>query len=127
MTNTLSLLPEILAHQPSTAILVVGANDLQFGYPTTQWQTQYSNLTTQLQLAGIQVKHCLSPPRNVVDLTPLNNWISTNYPAKDVINLWTPFLQGAHSLNPAYDSGDGVHPNDAGHLLMGTIISTNLP
>jgi lysophospholipase L1-like esterase len=126
-TNAVSILPEILAHQPSTAILELGGNDLQFGYPATQWQSQYSNLVAQLQLAGIQVKHCLSPPRNVVDLTPLKNWISTNYPAKDVIDLWTPLLQGSHSLNPAYDSGDGVHPNDAGHLLLGTVISTSLP
>jgi len=81
----------------------------------------------QLQLAGVQVKHCLPPPRNVVDVTPLKNWILATYPAKDVIDVFTPLLQGANSLNPAYDIGDGVHLNDAGHLLMGSIISTNLP
>jgi len=30
-------------------------------------------------------------------------------------------------LKAAYDSGDGVHPNDAGHLLIGQIILSNLP
>jgi len=126
-TNTVSVLPEILAHQPTTAIISIGGNDLQFGYPAIQWQTQYSNLVAQLQLAGVQVKHCLPPPRSVVDLTPLVNWISTNYPSKDVIDTWTPMLQGTNSLNPAYGIGDGVHLNDAGHFLMGQIISTNLP
>ena len=92
-----------------------------------QWQAQYSNLVAQLQLAGVLVKHCLPPPRNVVDVTPLKNWISTNYPSRDVIDVWTPLLQGTNSLNPAYDIGDGVHLNDAGHLLMGQIIRTNLP
>jgi len=38
-----------------------------------------------------------------------------------------PLLSGIFQLNPAYDSGDGLHPNDAGHLLIGTIIRTNLP
>jgi len=36
-----------------------------------------------------------------------------------------PLLSGIFQLNPAYDSGDGLHPNDAGHLLIGTIIRTN--
>ena len=31
--DSVSLLPEILAHQPGTAILTIGANDLIFGYP----------------------------------------------------------------------------------------------
>ena len=126
-TNSVSVLQEILAQQPSTAILSIGGNDLQFGYPASQWQSQYSNLVAQLQLGGVQVKHGLPPPRNVVDLTPLRDWISATYPARDVIDIWTPLLQGPHSLNPAYDIGDGVHLNDAGHLLMGQIISTNLP
>jgi hypothetical protein len=126
-SNTISILPEILAHQPSTAILSIGGNDNQFGYPTNQWQSQYLYLVSQLQLAGVAVKHCLPPPRNVVDLTMLKDWINANFSANDIIDLWTPFLQGGHNLNPVYDSGDGVHLNDAGHLLMGTIISTNLP
>jgi lysophospholipase L1-like esterase len=62
-----------------------------------------------------------------VNLLPLKDWITANYPASDVIDTWTPLLTGTNTLNPAYDSGDGVHPNDAGHLLIGTIISTNLP
>jgi lysophospholipase L1-like esterase len=126
-SNSVSILPEILAHRPTTVLLMVGGNDLQFGYPPAQWQSQYSNLVAQLQLNGVKVKHCLNPPRNVVNLVPLVTWISSNYPASDVIDTWTPFLTGVSSLNPAYDSGDGVHPNDAGHALLSAIISTNAP
>jgi lysophospholipase L1-like esterase len=125
-SNSVSILPEILAHQPQTAILMVGGNDLLYGYPASQWQGQYSLLVSQLQAQGVKVKFCLPSPRNGVDLRPFVNWITSTYPAADVIDAWTPFLQGASSLNPFYDSGDGTHPNDAGHQLIAQIIATNL-
>jgi len=126
-SNSVSILPEILAHHPTTALVMMGGNDMQFGYPASQWQAQYSNLVAQLQMNGVKVKHCLGPPRNTVNLMPLVSWISSNYPASDLIDTWTPFLSGVSSLNPAFDSGDGIHPNDAGHALLSAIISTNMP
>lgn len=126
-SNSVSLLPEILAHQPSTAILMIAGNDLAFGYPASQWQTQYSNLVVQLQANGVAVKHTFQTPRNSIDLAPLRNWIIAHYPASDIIDTWTPFVTNGYALKPIYDSGDGVHPNDAGHLLLGQIIRTNLP
>jgi lysophospholipase L1-like esterase len=66
-------------------------------------------------------------PRNTADLSGLRNWIASSYPANDIIDTWTPLGGGSSRLNSAYDSGDGVHPNDAGHLLIGQIIRTNLP
>ena len=126
-TNSISILPEILAHRPTTAILMIGGNDLAFGYPASQWQTQYSNLVMQLQMNGVTVKHTFQTPRNGVDLRPLRDWITARYPAGDIIDTWSPFVTNAFSLKPIYDSGDGVHPNDAGHLLLGQIIRTNLP
>jgi hypothetical protein len=126
-TNAISLLPEILAHRPATAILMIGGNDIAFGYPAIQWQTQYSNLVTQLQMNGVIVKHTFQTPRNGIDLRPLRDWITARYPSGDIIDTWTPFVTNAFSLKPIYDSGDGVHPNDAGHLLLGQTIRTNLP
>jgi lysophospholipase L1-like esterase len=125
-SNAVSILPELLAHQPETAILTIGGNDLLYSYPASQWQGQYSTLASQLQAHGIKVKYCVPTPRTFTDLRPLVSWIWSTFPAADVIDLWTPFLQGSFGLNPAYDSGDGTHLNDAGHLLMGRIIASNL-
>jgi uncharacterized repeat protein (TIGR01451 family) len=125
-SNSVSILPEILAHQPGTAILMIGGNDIGFGYPAAQWQAQFSSLVTQLQAASVRVKICLHTPRNADDLRPLNTWISAHYPAQDIIDIWTPMLQGTYQLNPIYDSGDGLHPNDAGHYLIGQLISAAL-
>jgi lysophospholipase L1-like esterase len=128
-SNSVSILPEILAHQPGTAILMIGGNDLLYGYSTTQWQSNYSNLVAQLQANGVKVKHCLPTPRTPTDLRPLKSWISATYPAQDIIDTWTSLVTKNYQLKSAYDNydHDGVHPNDAGHLLIGQIIRTNLP
>jgi hypothetical protein len=61
-------------------------------------------------------------------LSALRIWISNTYPAGDLIDMWTPLVQpGGTWLSPAYDSGDGIHGNDAGHLIMGLTIISNLP
>jgi lysophospholipase L1-like esterase len=124
--DALSSLPEILAHQPGTAILLIGGNDVFFGVPTAQWQQNYSNLVTQLQASGVKVKHC-AVPRNTADLTALRTWVSKTFPANDIIDTWDPMAGGVSRLNASYDSGDGVHPNDAGHLVLGQTIRNNLP
>jgi hypothetical protein len=125
-SNSVSILPEILAYQPGTAILLVGDNDLRFGYPTFQWQNQYSNLVAQMQANGVKVKHCLPTPQNQ-DVSPLRNWLQTTY-SNDVIDTWTPLVKpGGTTLQTNYDSGDSLHPNDAGHVLIGQIIISNLP
>jgi lysophospholipase L1-like esterase len=126
-SNTVSVLPEILAHQPGTVVLMIGGNDLQFGYPASQWQSQYTNLVSQLLANGVLVKHCLPTPRNGTDLRPLRDFIQANYAATNIIDVWTPMVTNGSQLQAIYDSGDGVHPNDAGHLLIGSIIRTNLP
>ena len=81
----------------------------------------------QLQANGVKVKHCLPTPETPTDQRALKTWISANYPASDVIDTWTPLVTNGYQLNPAYDNydHDGVHPNDAGHLLIGQIILTN--
>jgi lysophospholipase L1-like esterase len=124
--DAVSVLPEIVAHQPGTAILLVGGNDVFFGVPTAQWQQNYSNLVTQLQATGVKVKHCCVP-RNTVDLTGLRTWVTKTWPANDIINTWDQVVAGVSRLNSSYDSGDGVHPNDSGHLVIGQTIRNNVP
>ena len=126
-SNSVSLLPELLTYQPDTAILLIGDNDLRYGYPAAQWQGQYATLVAQLQANGTRVRHCLPTPQNI-DVSPLRTWILSTYPASDIIDTYTPLVQpGGTTLQAVYDSGDALHPNDAGHLLIGQIIISNLP
>ena len=61
-----SMLPEILAHQPGTAILSIGANDLAFGYPAANGR-EIMEPGGALQANGVRVRHCLPTPETPTD------------------------------------------------------------
>jgi len=73
-------LPEILAQQPGTAILLIGGNDVYFGVPAAQWQQNYSNLVAQLSVKRSQSQTLRRAPKHG-DLSGLRNWIASSYPA----------------------------------------------
>ena len=58
----------------------------------------------------------------------INHWIRTSDAFDGVIDFDRALRDPAHpaSLNPVYDSGDGLHPNDAGHAAMARAIPLSL-
>lgn len=59
---------------------------------------------------------------NEADRAALNGWIRTQKRFEGVIDFDTVMRDPSHAnlLNPAYDTGDGLHPNAAGYKVMGT-------
>lgn len=121
-------LPEILALNPINVVLMIGANDLLFGVPSGTWQANYTNITNTIKAAGIGVVHCLATPRNATDVTPLNAFIAANFTLDTIIDTYTPLWSGvATGLHATYNSGDGVHPNQAGHTLIASTVRAAAP
>jgi lysophospholipase L1-like esterase len=58
----------------------------------------------------------------------INHWIRTNHAFDGVIDFDRVLRDPADPawLNPRYDSGDGLHPNDAGHAAMAAAIPLSL-
>jgi len=58
----------------------------------------------------------------------INHWIRTSHALDGVIDFDRVLRDPAHPawLNPRYDSGDGLHPNDAGHAAMTRAIPLSL-
>ncbi|MFZ0388528.1 MAG: SGNH/GDSL hydrolase family protein, partial [Solirubrobacteraceae bacterium] len=58
----------------------------------------------------------------------INHWIRTSHAFDGVIDFDRVLRDPADPawLNPRYDSGDGLHPNDAGHAAMAAAISLSL-
>ncbi len=54
----------------------------------------------------------------------INRWIRSSHAFDGVIDFGRVLRDPAHPawLNPRYDSGDGLHPNDAGHAAMAAAI-----
>lgn len=115
----------IILLNPQKVFLMIGGNDVALSISSATYQANYSTIVSTLKSNGIQVIHLLATPRDGPDMTPLNNFITSTYGGIDlVINTFTPLEGTATELAAAYDSGDGVHPNNAGHaLIASTIVS----
>lgn len=64
----------------------------------------------------------LTPYRGYDDvLRQYTEWLLQSGMANGVIDLRTPMLEAIHQarlVDPHYSSGDGIHPNEAGHTVM---------
>jgi lysophospholipase L1-like esterase len=58
----------------------------------------------------------------------VNHWIRTSHVFDGIIDFDRALRDPAHPswLRPAYDSGDGLHPNDQGHAAMAAAIRLSL-
>lgn len=126
-TEVLLRIPQIIKLAPKKVFLLIGTNDLGYGYSSGTWQANYSSIVSQLQAAGITVICCLLLPRNDISVTTFNNWIIANYPS-NYIDTYTPLWSGSGTgLKNTYDSGDGLHPNAAGDVVLAnTIMASTL-
>lgn len=108
--------------KPKYVFLMIGVND---NLSTTAYQTAYINLVDTLVVHGITVINLLATPCNSVNVTGLNSFIETTYP-NSYIDDYTPLWSGSGTtMNPLYNSGDGIHPNSAGATLIASTVSGN--
>ncbi len=119
---------ELLAINSTYYLLMIGGNDIQFGVATATWKANYNSIVSQIKSAGHTVIHCTPTPRNAYDMTPLRDHINTVFAGDIIVDTYTALWSGSSfTMNATYNSGDGVHPNDAGHTLMASTILAAVP
>ncbi len=114
---------EAIGLQPDAIIINMPSNDVAAGY---SYQEQMFNLDTIKYIAGmnnIPVWICTTQPRNFSSVSDrqlqedLKDSILQIY-GSNSIDFWTTIGQPDNTINPTYNSGDGVHLNDAGHHIL---------
>ncbi len=115
-------------------IVLEGHNDLsfQFSLAPTQPETAddiiagYQQFIVRAHALGVKVMGCtLSPNGGSTNTEPIrtavNNWVRTSGAFDAVLDCDALLRDPSQPtrLLPAYDSGDGLHPNDAGQAVMG--------
>jgi lysophospholipase L1-like esterase len=111
-----------LTYMPDAIIINLPSNDVASGYSLLE---QLHNLDTIIGIAtaaNIPLWISTTQPRNMsiayMQLQEdMKDSMYVHY-SPYVIDFWTGAALPDNSLNPFYDSGDGVHQNDAGHRLM---------
>jgi lysophospholipase L1-like esterase len=136
-----------------TLIVLVGINDISWPgtafapkqqIPTFEALTQgYKGVVDEAHRQGIQVIGAtLLPFSGALPNTPLDNyyqpnkdelrqrinhWIRTSHTFDGVLDLEQGLKDTKHPdrLNPIYDSGDHLHPNDRGNQQMANLVDLN--
>ncbi|HWD64615.1 MAG TPA: SGNH/GDSL hydrolase family protein [Solirubrobacteraceae bacterium] len=132
-----------------TVILLEGVNDLGFSQKHDSLSAPHSNVSAAQVISGykqiIAQAHAhrlrilgstVTPFKGARFWTPaaeqkreaINNWILTSGAFNGVIDFASVLGEPGDSerLNPGYDSGDHLHPNDSGYRAMANAIQLNL-
>lgn len=125
-TDVIDLLPDV-------CIVLGGTNDVGQGVSAATIQGYLSDIYDALEAEGIAIVACTIPPRGDLDagedttLLAVNDWIEANYSNWSNAYLcdWNDemTLSGAEGVD--YDPdlfSDHVHPNAAGHKVMGSVL-----
>lgn len=107
-------------------LLCIGSNSVRAGTSLATIQEQYTTLVNILKGGGASVKHIVIPEDSTaggVGLTAFKNFVANTYP-DDYIDIWTGMSTG-NKLNSGYNSGDGVHINQAANdYIVSTIVAS---
>lgn len=112
-----------------------GTNSAGQAIPLTQFQTDVIGSVDKAKAAGVPVLVCTTLPRVstadaaiVTLIRTYNLWLSLWAAAAGVplVDTHATLASATGSLAAAFDGGDGIHPNDAGHLALAKAIGPAL-
>lgn len=107
---------------PRYAFICLGTNDLNSGRALVDIYADYKNIVSQIQAAGITPIVISVPPFNNGNVPTLNAWLSAQ--GWTYIDIYNLLVGTGTKLNAAYDSGDGLHWNSAGHNVVYGAVSS---
>lgn len=104
---------------PKYVVLFLGTNDLPFDDEVTA-KANYDTLANEFIAKGFKIIAIGIPPFNNYKVPLFNDLLEATY--SRFVDCYTPLLGTGTAMAPEYDSGDGVHPNSAGHALIASTI-----
>jgi lysophospholipase L1-like esterase len=122
-----------LALKPDAIIVNLPSNDQAGDYSQAEQQANYERVARLAANAQVKLWVSTSQPRNYAESSRLTSLMQTRgfvlqRFAPRTLDFWTPFARASGTIKPEYDSGDGVHMNDAAHAILADIvIAAQLP
>ena len=111
-----------LQSQPGALIINLPSNDVALGYSVEEQLRNFDTLAAVAALAGVPLFVTTTQPRNfsaaqVQKQMAVKDSLLARFGA-NAIDFWTGIADSNGLISPAFNSGDGVHLNDAGHQLL---------
>ena len=130
--DTIRNITTAIALHPSAIIVNLPSNDAVKRIPLAERVENLVRVANRAAYYGIPIWICTSQPRNMNakqrrDLADMRNFILAAFPGT-VLDFWRPIATRSGRIQKRYDSGDGVHLNDAGHRrLFETVRDARIP
>lgn len=116
LTKALSLKPEVL-------LLALGSNDIGGNYAAAEYEANYDSIRAIAMRAGVRTWVSTCMPRSVQDsagrlkILALRSRIMQRY-APRAVDFYDSLGMPDGRFHPAFNSGDGIHTNNRGHMLL---------
>ncbi|HEY6726262.1 MAG TPA: SGNH/GDSL hydrolase family protein, partial [Polyangiaceae bacterium] len=122
-----------LALAPDAIIVNLPSNDQSDSFTLAEQMDNYERVAQLAREAGALLWVTTTQPRNfdkpaqLQDLMDARDAIKARF-SPHAIDFWTNIANADGTIHASYDSGDGVHLNDAGHgVLAQRVISCAIP
>ncbi len=129
--DTAKNIDKALSLNPDALLINMPSNDAASGFTLSEQKANFLRVMAKADSFNVPVWITTTQPRNLSaagrdSLIHMKNWIMATFP-DSYIDFWTGIAAADGSILPAYNSGDGVHLNNAGHrILFNRVISSNL-
>ncbi|HRY98005.1 MAG TPA: SGNH/GDSL hydrolase family protein [Bacteroidales bacterium] len=122
LPDTSHNLSAALELQPDAILINLPSNDVASGYSLNEQLSNFDSLATLCHQHGVELWVTTTQPRTFSPAgVMLQQAVRDSLLARfgnRAIDLWTGFANAQGTLDSLYNSGDGVHLNDAGHALV---------
>ncbi|MEM1096449.1 MAG: glucoamylase family protein [Bacteroidota bacterium] len=120
--DTLRNITAALRYKPDAIIINLPSNDRASGFANAEQLANFETMVQAATDAGVPVWVFTTQPRNLDpegqrDQRRVRDAILDRFGDR-AIDVWRGLERSDDGLDPAYDSGDGIHLNDAGHRLL---------
>ncbi len=112
-----------LAYRPWAILVNLPSNDVTSGYSIAEQLANYDTLRARAAAAGVPMWITTAQPRNLADplqrdqLRIMSDSTLSRY-APYGIAVYEGLAAADGTIKPEYNSGDGIHLNDAGHRFI---------
>jgi lysophospholipase L1-like esterase len=123
---------QALSLNPDAIIINLPSNDATSGYSVQEQLANYDSMLAAANRQHVPVWITTTQPRNLSEsgrqnLKEMRDSTFARFAAK-AVDFWTGLAQESGIIVAQYNSGDGVHLNDAAHeLLFNRVAEKNLP
>lgn len=121
-----------LSLDPFVIIVNMPSNDAASNYGVVQQMRNFELIAQAAAGAGVELYVCTTQPRNFTNPALVKIQLDTRDSilsrfGDHAIDVWTGLADTMGWILPAYNSGDGVHLNNAGHrILFERVVALNL-